>query len=72
MKSPVADMVNSGPRYGGATFAAIFLSRFVRPDIPWAHLDIAGVDDMEKEQGVYAKGSSGFGVRTCLDWLTDL
>ena len=70
LKSPVADMVNCGPRYGGATFAAIFLSRFVEKDIPWAHLDIAGVDFMDKEWGVYSKGATGFGVRTCLDYLT--
>ena len=69
LKSPFADMVNSGPRYGGAIFAAIFLSRFVEKDIPWAHLDIAGVDFMDKEWGVYSKGASGFGVRTCLDYL---
>ncbi|MCR4819374.1 MAG: leucyl aminopeptidase [Fretibacterium sp.] len=70
LKSPFADMVNSGPRYGGAIFATIFLSRFVEKSIPWAHLDIAGVDFMDKEWGVYSRGASGFGVRTCLDYLT--
>ena len=72
LKSPFADMINSGPRYGGATFAAIFLSQFVDKNISWAHLDIAGVDFMEKESGVYAKGASGFAVRTCLDYLVNL
>ncbi len=72
LKSPVADMVNCGPRYGGATFAAIFLSKFVEKGIPWAHLDIAGVDFMDKEWGVYSKGASGFGARTCLDYLAGL
>ena len=72
MKSPFADMINSGPRYGGATFAAIFLSRFVEKGIPWAHLDIAGTDFMDKEWGVYSRGASGFGVRTCLDYLAGL
>lgn len=71
-KSPFADLINSGGRYGGATFATIFLSKFVDADIPWAHLDIAGVDFMDKEWGVYAKGASGFGVRTCLDYLMNL
>lgn len=69
-KSPFADLTNSGKRYGGATFAAIFLGEFVEKGIPWAHLDIAGVDFYEKEWGVYSKGASGFGVRTCLDYLT--
>ncbi|MBR1603052.1 MAG: leucyl aminopeptidase [Synergistaceae bacterium] len=72
LKSPFADMINSGPRYGGATFAAIFLSQFVDKDIAWAHLDIAGVDFFEKEWGVYSKGASGFAVRTCLDYLANL
>lgn len=72
LKSPFADMINSGPRYGGATFAAIFLSQFVDKKIPYAHLDIAGVDFIDKEWGVYSKGASGFGVRTCLDYLVNL
>lgn len=71
-KSPFADLINSGGRYGGATFATIFLSNFVDKDIPWAHLDIAGVDFMDKEWGVCAKGATGIGVRTCLDYLTNL
>ena len=71
-KSPFADLVNSGGRYGGATFATIFLSNFVDKEIPWAHLDIAGVDFMDKEWGVYVKGASGFGVRTCLDYVMGL
>ena len=71
-RSPFADLINSGGRYGGATFATIFLSNFVDKDIPWAHLDIAGVDFMEKEWGVYGRGASGFGVRTCLDYLINL
>jgi len=71
-KSPFADLINAGGRYGGATFATIFLSNFVDKDIPWAHLDIAGVDFMEKEWGVYGRGASGFGVRTCLDYLINL
>ncbi len=72
LKSPFADLVNSGQRYGGATFAALFLGNFVDRAIPWAHLDIAGVDFMEKAWGVYARGASAFGVRTCLDYLASL
>lgn len=41
MDSSVADMLNSGGRYGGSSSAARFLSRFVG-DTPWVHLDIAG------------------------------
>lgn len=72
MKSPVADLVNSGSRYGGAIFAARFLKEFVKAEIPWAHLDIAGVDFNKEEFGVYAKGASAFGVRASLYYLLSL
>ena len=69
LKSDFADLVNSGDRYGGAIFAALFLKEFVGENISWAHLDIAGIDFCEKEYGVYSKGATAFGVRTCLDYL---
>ncbi|MBQ7197512.1 MAG: leucyl aminopeptidase [Synergistaceae bacterium] len=75
LKSPYADLVNCAQRYGGAIFAALFLKEFVgKADkkIPWAHMDIAGPDFKDKEFGVYSKGASAFGVRTCLDYLLSL
>jgi leucyl aminopeptidase len=42
LKSPVADMKNTGPRPGGSITAALFLQDFVTKGLPWAHLDIAG------------------------------
>lgn len=69
LKSSYADLVNCGERYGGAIFAALFLQEFVGEGIAWAHMDIAGVDFNDKERGVYPKGASAFGVRTCLDYL---
>lgn len=67
MKSAVADMLNSGPREGGALHAAWFLRQFVRPGVRWAHLDIAAADNADSP--VNAKGASGFGVRTLLDMV---
>ncbi len=72
LKSPYADLVNSGERYGGAIFAALFLKEFVADGIAWAHMDIAGVDFNDKERGIYPKGASAFGVRTCLDYIAGL
>jgi leucyl aminopeptidase len=72
LKSKVADLVNGGNRYGGATFAAMFLNEFVEKGIPWAHLDIAGADFMKEDSGIYARGASAWGVRTCLDYLLTL
>ncbi len=69
IKSPVADVVNSGGRYGGAITAAMFLQEFVEEGIKWAHLDIAGPAYSKEEYFYYTKGATGFGVRLCLDYL---
>jgi leucyl aminopeptidase len=67
IKSEVADMKNSGGRYGGVGTSAIFLKEFT--DYPWAHLDIAGVA-MPDKPGEYAPpGATGFGVRLLVEFL---
>ncbi len=62
LKSDIADMKHVGGRPGGAITAAQFLQRFVG-DLPWAHLDIAGVAWASKDAPLYSKGASGYGVR---------
>ncbi len=69
MKSEPADIVNSGGREAHPTQGGIFLSYFVPPELPWAHLDIAGVADVEKDTPLYAKGPTGWGVRTLVRWV---
>jgi leucyl aminopeptidase len=67
MKSKIADLKNTGGRWGGACTAAAFLSQFVKK-AKWAHLDIAGVGVWGADEGS-APGSIGFGVRlltTCV------
>ncbi|HLL55747.1 MAG TPA: leucyl aminopeptidase [Myxococcaceae bacterium] len=66
LRSEVADMKNSGERYGGAINAAVFLKEFVG-DTPWVHLDIAGPSQSPKERGYHAKGATGYGVRTFVE-----
>jgi leucyl aminopeptidase len=61
MKSKIADLKNTGGRWGGVCSAAAFLSQFVK-DAKWAHLDIAGVGVWGADEGA-APGSIGFGVR---------
>lgn len=61
--SDVADMKNTGTRYGGAINAALLLKEFVG-DIPWAHLDIAGPARATDAEHYIPKGGTGFGVRT--------
>lgn len=72
LKSDVADMKNTGARGGGASAAAIFLKEFVKEDIKWAHLDIAGVAFFEKPQKELIKGATGVGVRTLLNYIIRL
>jgi leucyl aminopeptidase len=62
LKSDIADMKNIGGRPGGSITAAQFLARFVN-EKPWAHLDIAGTAWATKDQPVWPKGATGFGVR---------
>ncbi len=62
-KSEIADVKNTGDRYGGAITAALFLAEFV-DNTPWVHLDIAGTASSSKERGYIVKGATGVGVRT--------
>ncbi len=71
MKSKIADLKNSGGRWGGACTAAAFLRQFVG-DKKWAHLDIAGVDCFEKPTASAAEGASAFGVRLLITYLMNL
>jgi len=68
LKSPIADMKNTGPRAGGSITAALFLKQFVK-ETPWAHLDIAGPVWTEKEDGCNSVGATGFPVRTLVNWV---
>ena len=68
----IADMQNVGEgREAGSTTAAQFLQRFVN-DVPWAHLDIAGVAWQNKIRVPLApKGAVGWGVRMLNDWIAE-
>jgi len=65
-KSEVADIKNSGGRYGGAITAAQFLAEFSQ-DTPWTHLDIAGTSYATKEKAYLIKGATGAVVRTLVN-----
>ncbi len=67
LKSSLADMKNTGPRAGGSITAALFLQDFVKDDIAWAHIDIAGTCWTEKNQGINPSGATGYGVRTLVN-----
>ena len=68
IKSEIGDIKNTGGRWGGAITAAEFLHAFAE-DTPWIHLDIAGVAWVEDSRPYIAKGPSGIGVRSILEWV---
>jgi leucyl aminopeptidase len=64
IKSRLADMKNTGGRPAGAITAAQFLQRFVKPETPWVHIDIAGVALVKSDTTLAPKGATGWGVMT--------
>lgn len=67
----IADMKNiSDGREAGSTTAAQFIQRFTN-NIPWAHLDIAGVAWGKKNTAITPKGAVGWGVRLLNHWISE-
>lgn len=70
INSNVADMKNSGGRFGGVGTSAVFLQEFT--DYPWAHLDIAPMALTEKDKDYTPAGGTGFGVRLLVAYLQSM
>ena len=69
--SNVADMKNTGERFGGMQGAAAFLRDFVG-ETPWAHLDIAGPSFNESSpRGYTPKDATGTMVRTLIEFVAN-
>jgi leucyl aminopeptidase len=71
IRSSIADIVNSGGRWGGAVTAAMFLKEFAE-DTPWIHLDIAGTAWTEDQKPWIAKGPSGIALRSLVEFVKGL
>jgi leucyl aminopeptidase len=69
IKSPIADVANSGGRGAGVITAAKFLQEFVG-DLPWVHLDIAGTAWNDEDKSYLPKGPSGVALRTLVEFGT--
>ena len=67
IKSDVADIKNTGGRFGGVATSAVFLKEFT--DYPWAHLDIASMALSDKDDAYTPSGGTGYGVRLLTDYL---
>jgi leucyl aminopeptidase len=64
LRSDVADMKNVGDRAAGTINGAVFLREFVE-DVPWVHLDIAGLGwNDQADMSQIPKGPTGAPVRT--------
>jgi leucyl aminopeptidase len=70
INSEIADMKNVGARGASSITAAKFLQRFTN-NLPWAHLDIAGVTWAQKDLPFCAKGATAFGVRLLNQFLME-
>jgi leucyl aminopeptidase len=68
IKSHIADIMNTGGRYGGASTAAAFLEAFAG-ETPWIHLDIAGQAWIDDAKAWISKGPSGVAVRSITEWV---
>jgi len=68
IKSQVADVKNSGGKYGGVGTSARFLEHFTE-GYPWAHLDIASMSWSDEDKPARPKGATGFGVRLLAAFL---
>jgi leucyl aminopeptidase len=73
INSDNADVMNVGkPNIRGSSItAAHFLKRFVN-NVPWAHIDIAGVESTSNDLFIAEKGATGFGVHLLYDLLADM
>jgi leucyl aminopeptidase len=72
LKSRLADMMNVGGREGGAIVAAQFIKRFIKDDMPWVHLDIAGVTLLKGDTPTAPKGATGWGVLALNRLIVDM
>ncbi len=62
IQSLVADIKNTGGQPGASIGAAV-VGSFVSEDLPWVHLDIAGVDWRDAATPTAPIGHAGWGVR---------
>jgi len=68
IKSDIADIKNSAGRNAGTITAAWFLREFA-DETPWTHLDIAGTAWENDRKPHMAKGPTGVGIRTVVNYV---
>ena len=71
VKSDIAELKNTGGRFGGAITAALILEEFVN-DVPWIHLDMAGPARSRNNNPLTPTGGTGFGIIGFINFLKTL
>lgn len=72
IKGSDSDLRNSaGKPLASSIVGGTFLKQFVMNDVPWAHIDVAGVATIERGASG-GQEATGFGVRMILDYLRNL
>jgi leucyl aminopeptidase len=71
LDSKNADVKNIGGRWGGACTAAAFIQRFIKKDMPWVHLDIAGTAMDAPKSEINTSWGSGWGVQLLDRFVAD-
>ena len=66
LNSDIADIKNLGGANAGAITAALFLEEFVAGK-PWAHIDIAGTAQNDRDTSWRPPGCTGFGARLLVE-----
>ena len=68
INSDIADMQNTGGRFGGSITAALLLEEFV-DNLDWFHLDIAGPGRSRENSLIYPKGGTAFGLISLFNFI---
>jgi leucyl aminopeptidase len=73
IKSKIADIKNIGtPMRAGTAIGAAFLEEFIKNDVKWAHLDVAGIVDSQSHLSYCSPhGASGLLVRSLTHLLVN-
>lgn len=71
-ESKVADLKNTGGRYGGSITAGQFVGCFVDGNTPWVHMDIAGTAYLSKANGYLPERATGVHVKTLYQLLNPM
>jgi leucyl aminopeptidase len=67
LKSQVADLKNIGAAgQAGTIVAALFMKNFVKPNLPWVHLDIASTGWTGSQTALSDAGATGVMIRSLL------